>query len=274
LPGAPGAPGAPGEGLEKDLTQLVALTWTHDQGGNSLLPVTLLGTKKTFLGIAVRFSAAVRMLDHGSEFLTPHAFTVRLPASSLPHVDSPDQRVARLSELGPTLCHCEAVGVVVPAKLNAGAIIEIPGPDSEVFAFVFSSPAADLARKSGRAWVQIRGDFFIDKNKRAADVEYARAELPTGDRPQASKFGIQGGLFESWFWLGDIKFQSVSGQIDVNRADREALIALRGIGDARAARIVELRAQQPFSDVDEFAQRVGLSAAELATLRAFITVTP
>jgi hypothetical protein len=36
---------------------------------------------------------------------------------------------------------------------------------------------------------------------RAIDAEFVRAELPTGDRPKGSPFGIQGGLFESWFWV-------------------------------------------------------------------------
>jgi hypothetical protein len=57
-------------------------------------------------------------------------------------------------------------------------------------------------------WVRLRGDFVIDINKKAVDAEFVRAELPSGDRPSpladptGSKFGIQGGLFESWFQIG------------------------------------------------------------------------
>jgi hypothetical protein len=279
--GAPGAPGPagpkgdPGEGLEKDLTRLVDLTWKHDQGGNMLLPVTLLGGARELFGIAVRFSAPVRMLDHGPQFFTPHAFTVRLAPDRLPQATDPNARLAGLLQLGPMLCHCEAIGVVVPAKLVPGpAIDEIPGNQSDVWAFVFSRQAADQARKMGHAWVQLRGDFFIDEKERAADVEHARAELPTGDRPKASAFGIQGGLFESWFWLGDVAVLPRMHGIDVNRASREDLLALRGIGDSRAAKILEARRQRRFTDVDDFARRIGLSANELEALRDFITITP
>ena len=44
-----------------------------------------------------------------------------------------------------------------------------------------------------------RGDFVLDSKGKAVDAEFARAELPTGDHPKSSVFGIQGGLFESWF---------------------------------------------------------------------------
>lgn len=54
----------------------------------------------------------------------------------------------------------------------------------------------------GDLFVKMRGDFVIDRrNKRAIDAEFVRAELPTGDRPSGSPFGIQGGTFESWFTL-------------------------------------------------------------------------
>jgi hypothetical protein len=39
----------------------------------------------------------------------------------------------------------------------------------------------------------------LDSKGKAVDAEFARAELPTGDHPNGSVFGVQGGLFESWF---------------------------------------------------------------------------
>jgi hypothetical protein len=51
----------------------------------------------------------------------------------------------------------------------------------------------------GDIFVQLRGDFVIDTDKRAIDAEFVRAQLPTGDRPAGAKPGIQGGTFESWF---------------------------------------------------------------------------
>jgi hypothetical protein len=39
----------------------------------------------------------------------------------------------------------------------------------------------------------------LDDAGHAVDAEFTRAEFPTGDRPNGSPYGIQGGLFESWF---------------------------------------------------------------------------
>jgi hypothetical protein len=51
--------------------------------------------------------------------------------------------------------------------------------------------------------VNLQGDFVVDINKKAVDAEFARAELPTGDRPSGGPAGAQGGVFESWFWVND-----------------------------------------------------------------------
>ena len=47
--------------------------------------------------------------------------------------------------------------------------------------------------------MRLQGEFVVDSDGRAVDAEFTRAELPTGDRPSGSKFGVQGGLFQSWF---------------------------------------------------------------------------
>ena len=47
--------------------------------------------------------------------------------------------------------------------------------------------------------VRLNGEFVVDEDGRAVDAEFTRAELPTGDRPAGSAFGVQGGLFQSWF---------------------------------------------------------------------------
>jgi len=47
--------------------------------------------------------------------------------------------------------------------------------------------------------VRLHGEFVIDDEGRAVDTEFTRAQLPTGDHPQGSAFGVQGGLFQSWF---------------------------------------------------------------------------
>lgn len=82
-------------------------------------------------------------------------------------------------------------------------------------AFIFDDVAAlnYVKETNDELWVRLRGDFvvgnfnpeeedFNPEQARAIDAEFVRGELPSGDRPRGSKFGIQGGLFESWFWIG------------------------------------------------------------------------
>ena len=52
-------------------------------------------------------------------------------------------------------------------------------------------------------WVILRGDFVKDRQERAIDAEFVRAELHTGDRPEppplqplTEQLGIQGGVFQ------------------------------------------------------------------------------
>ena len=77
---------------------------------------------------------------------------------------------------------------------------------AEAAAFIFDSRFSKFGSKEGNQineiWVRLHGDFVIDKFDKAIDAEFVRAELPTGDRPRDIKVGIQGGVFESWFWIG------------------------------------------------------------------------
>jgi hypothetical protein len=106
---------------------------------------------------------------------------------------------------------------VIPVKVTArsGGIItaadETPDPQPKAVAFLFTDrenrvAPADVLREVLRdqeLWVVLRCDFVIDANGKAVDGEHVRAMLPSGDRPAPpglpSTFGIQGGLFESWF---------------------------------------------------------------------------
>jgi hypothetical protein len=120
------------------------------------------------------------------------------------------------------LCRCPIRGTVVPVDLDldgAGRIVldvngridrarERPPGDARGIAFLFEGSEMAGLVAGGRIsdlWAVLRGDFVTDVAGRAVDAEFARAELPTGDRPgnnppnPASKFGVQGGLFESWF---------------------------------------------------------------------------
>jgi hypothetical protein len=52
--------------------------------------------------------------------------------------------------------------------------------------------------------VRFRGDFTVDMKTppRAVDAAFLRADLSTGERPKGTKAGVEGGTFESWFWMG------------------------------------------------------------------------
>ena len=47
--------------------------------------------------------------------------------------------------------------------------------------------------------VYFRGDFVLDTSSRAICCEFVRAEFPTGQIPHGQDFGLEGGLFFSWF---------------------------------------------------------------------------
>lgn len=265
--GCDGKDGKDGEGLEKDLTQIVEIGWQHDRQGNKLWPVKLLGNNPVdVFGLWVRFSAPVRALDHGSITYTPHALSVQLPSRAMPPRHKVEDRNAGLRDTPDEVCWCEAVGIAVPAKFDGNVIEEIPGPASDTWAFVFSLPSQKKAQANAQLMVRLRGDFFVDQNKRAVDAEFPRAELPSGDRPAGSPLGIQGGVFESWFWLDE-----ALGQVPINRARRADIVALPGIGAARARQVMAMRTDQPFASFADFRGRLALSDEDAALLEPLVS---
>ncbi len=271
--GKDGKDGKDGEGLEKDLTRIVEVSWNHNDQGNRLLPAKLIDSGNELFGIWVRFSRPVRALDQGSITLTPNALAVQLPNQVMrPHRTRKDRDGLRGTP--DTLCWCEAVGIVVPVKLNGAGVEEIPGPESDIWAFVFSETAFKTAQTNGQLRVRLRGDFFVDHalgedKPRAVDAEFPRAQLPSGDRPAGSPFGIQGGVFESWFWLDE-----ALGQVPINRARRGDIVALPGIGASRARQVMAMRTDQPFASFADFRGRLALSDEDAALLEPLVSFSP
>lgn len=60
--------------------------------------------------------------------------------------------------------------------------------------------------------------------------------------------------------------------IDPNRADRETLAVLPGIGPSRAAAIVAGRAQRPYASVAELGRVPGIGPITLARIRPLLAV--
>ncbi len=62
--------------------------------------------------------------------------------------------------------------------------------------------------------------------------------------------------------------------IDLNRATRTQLIALAGIGEKTADRIIEARREAPFASSDDLVTHRLLSANEYAAIRDLVTASP
>jgi hypothetical protein len=180
--GSPGQNGTNGEGLEPELTQIVALNWIHRKQGG------LIAGKPA---IVIGFSRSVNVRDIKDD---EHIFQVLI-------------RRDEVNDFG-TRCWCPIIGKIVAADPVGGEnwdskiITEADLSDNLMakgIAFIPSN--SEILFKFPNLLICLRGDFVVDENKKAIDAEFVRGQLPTGDRPQGSKVGIQGGLFESWFTL-------------------------------------------------------------------------
>jgi hypothetical protein len=199
--GPTGPRGPAGPGLEAGLTQIAGISWPHakDMTVDQLRTVVRFpGTpqEQRLHGVTVMFTDTVQVAAIDSR----HVF----------QVDAPNVAFPQGAEFGFD-CRCPIVGEVFPvvAQLDAnGQFVQAdvidPPTDADAVSFVFNARFVKQAlvnpdRMPDDLWVKVRGDFVVDKNGKAVDAEFARAEFPTGDRPAGSKHGSQGGTFESWF---------------------------------------------------------------------------
>jgi hypothetical protein len=96
-----------------------------------------------------------------------------------------------------------------PGNARGVAFIPDQSNTTSVESNILTDPDPDATSRVFNVWIILRGDFVKDTNDLAIDAEFVRAELPTGNRPRPSvnqpldeQLGIQGGLFESWFLIG------------------------------------------------------------------------
>ena len=128
---------------------------------------------------------------------------------------------------------------------------------------VSHAPIGSMTRRA------IASEMGSNQNGRAVDVEYARVELPTGDRPHGSNFGVEGGLFESWFWIKSPNDPIVH---DLNFASRADLVEVKGIGAATAGKIETERGKRPFADIADFRARVKPTPQEWKLMKDSVSI--
>jgi hypothetical protein len=210
--GPAGPKGDPGPGLEERLTRIEALSWTHNSehvaatgNPNSFVVEVEMLTGAKIPGLVIGFTDEVQVsntidAEHVLQVLVNHS-------------------TADESRRG-FVCRCAIRGRAIPVKLKVdpqGKIVvnaagridtasESPPGDARGVAFLLEMQLAPIARDIlagiiNDLWIILRGDFVLDTKGNAIDAEFVRGELPSGDRPKSSLFGIQGGLFESWFTI-------------------------------------------------------------------------
>jgi len=279
--GDPGPAGEPGPGLEKGLTVINALSWTHaannEIGNQVFLPIE--DTTPPSMGIVIGFknpADAERKVDVSQ--IDDHVFEVLIDTNEAQH-----------KEQG-LFCLCSIRGEIHPVTYTDDGNHRITtakksASPAQGVAFVVTNPVTKRLLQDGsitELWVRLRGDFVLesqgadDKSRqRAIDAEFVRAELPTGNRvpnDPGGPFGLQGGLFESWFTLATPPQLLGIRRISLNTGTADELKTLPGIGDALATRIINQRNEAPFESVEDLLRVPRIPPNLLNNIRDRITI--
>lgn len=197
-----GTAGPAGPGLEEGLTQINGLSWRHNTPDNGLVLVQRPRLGAEFRGIVISFTNPDPSIPN--------------PVNVTGQIDHRVFQVLieRRQEQDGMICRCQVRGTVIPVEpqfddpLNNHIVAATESGDpAKGIAFIFDDQnILGLVQEANEVWVRLLGDFVIDVQERAIDAEFVRAGLPpsglpTGDRPRGSTAGIQGGIFESWFWI-------------------------------------------------------------------------
>lgn len=245
IDGQDGQNGRDGEGLEAGLVRIQAISWLH-RGGSPVIDIDD-GNGNIRQGFAIGFEGEVRSAD-----LDHNIFRVRVD-----HTDEKDREIG-------LICRCDLRGDVVPIDpvYDGDRIASGKELTSESFtraiAFILRKGLFEFLLDRGfvDTLIELHGDFVLDTEDkpRAIDAEFVRAEFLTGDRPAGSDFGVQGGLFESWFTLSREFVPAGAGKLNI--VSRSVLESLPGIGRTYATRIVNERRVAPFVDEADFLARI------------------
>jgi competence ComEA-like helix-hairpin-helix protein len=282
LQGIQGPEGKTGPGLETGLTAINALSWIHaannEIGNQVFLPIE--DTTPPSMGIVIGFKKpadAERLVDVSQ--IDDHVFEVLIDTDEAQHKEQGLFCLCSIrGEIHPVTYTDDGKHRITTAKKSAS-----PAPG---VAFVINPVTQRLLQDGNitELWVRLRGDFvlstMVDPNGKlihtgAIDAEFVRAELPTGNRiPGApgGPFGLQGGLFESWFTLAKPPQLLEIGRTALNTATADELKTLPGIGDALATKIINQRNEAPFETVEDLLRVPGITQNLLNNIRDRITI--
>lgn len=258
-PRAPVAPPPPAPGnFETELTRFRLLSWTH----SGLTDYRLLLDGEQVFGAAVMFTGPVQVRPSSLDANSFQIFVER-PDNGLFQLVRGEARVVPAEVSGTR-------GATGPDGQPLDLISElrsVPGTVAEAAVLLFSRTfAAVLSELRGATTrIVIHGDVVRDERGRAIDAELLRADQRngTGDRPEGSDLGLQGGRFESW-----AGFRAETDAVfDPNFATVDDLTTLPGVGRATAERLVAFRNENGALTEATLTEAPGVTPALLNRIR-------
>ncbi|MCK9564175.1 MAG: helix-hairpin-helix domain-containing protein, partial [Bacteroidales bacterium] len=276
-----------------DLAHLCNINWFHDghYGGESITSLLVVENDQRYLRLLIRFDAPVRARD-----LNRHSIAVALSE----YHSAAYQRMDLHVEIIPGVFSsppCELKEFIRDERIDDdyadGAEILVPAPWLETM-------------KSGFVLrVSVHGDFIRDQKGRGADLDHLPPWLSNQDPGEATaaRTGdhVAGGQFISWlsytregkpvdvdrftipglaafdepflasFGAARRGIEPAPGRVAVNRASREELMTLRGVGPELAQAIVHARAATPLRSEADLLRIPGIGDSLLTRLRARIS---
>ncbi len=237
--GDKGDKGDPGDGLNLDLTHICGISWDHAE---QLKRANLQNP-----GLLVAFDRPVRNGD-----IHALSFFVLFPKQDAGAAISTCWCMLQAKTISGVDLKVEPGQV--PGTCEILGIEQVPrSPDDFVNGALFL-PANPNLLPAGLYRVVLKGDFIRDKEKRGIDANHLPVWLPN----RRTGNGVEGGAFESWFTLA---------ATNINNARKVDLVALPGIGDVLAERIIKKR---PFRSVEELRHLSGITDSVLDQIRNLI----
>ncbi|MEF8938229.1 MAG: helix-hairpin-helix domain-containing protein [Salinivenus sp.] len=267
---------------EKALTRIVALSWEHEalyEEPQETLKLDLRGFDgEAAPALAVAFGPGPDRPAAETTLTTPEGgvlATTLTPETVRMYVEWARPQSPSLSQR--MRVHPRAVLPLKSIQIGSnqrirGGTVDTQGGLVRGVALLFT-PGLGIDAEALSVEVELRGDFILDDREKAIDAEFARGELPTGDRARtgrAAEAGVQGGRFESWLYLGSRPDYVERPRPDIevvslNEAGPEALITLPGVGETIAERIIAFREEReaPITDPYQLTEVSGLTENQI-----------